>query len=115
MQPPALHNGEATRDSLPETEARARARVRRRVHPLYGLLLIAAVSLGLRAWVAQSNVDDDWQPAVYRYPANGLPACVNMTGRAAPMEAPGQWSRLALPVAPQRSGRGCLLRERMTT
>ncbi len=84
-----------------------------RVRAVYWLMLALALggSVGLR-WAAARRVPDDWQPAVYRYPADGMPACADLTGHAAAVLRPaGRWSRVVLPATPQRSLRGCLLRE----
>ena len=83
-----------------------------RARPAYWLMLALALggSIGLRMLVARPGADD-WQPAVYRYPADGLPACADLTGHAAPALQPaGRWARAALPQPRRWSPRGCLLR-----
>ncbi len=88
-----------------------------RARPAYWLVLALAIggSVALRALVARAAADD-WQPAVYRYPADGLPACADLTGHAAPTLRPaGRWLRAGLPQALRWSPRGCVLREQTPT
>lgn len=51
-----------------------------RVRAVYWLMLALALggSIGLR-WAVVHRAPDDWQPAVYRYPADGMPACADLT------------------------------------
>ncbi len=80
--------------------------------PAYWLVLALVLggSVGLRLLAMRSGADD-WQPAVYRYPADGLPACADLTGHAVPALQPtGRWTRALLPPPRRWSPRGCLLR-----
>ncbi len=84
-----------------------------RVRPAYWLMLALALggSVALRVLAARAMADD-WQPAVYRYPADGMPACADLTGHVPPALRPaGRWSRAVLPEVRRWSPRGCLLRE----
>ncbi len=85
-----------------------------RVRFVYWLMLalVMAGSAGLRALAWRAHSADDWKPAIYRYPADGMPACANLAGHppSAPLEA-GRWSRLRLPQARRLSPRGCVLTE----
>ncbi len=82
--------------------------------PVLWLMLALTVggSVMLRVLAART-VDNHWQPAVYRYPADGMPACADLTGHApAELQPSGRWTRAALPEAQWQSPRGCLLRAR---
>ncbi len=84
--------------------------------PAYWLMLALAiiVSAGLRVLALRAQADNNWQPAIYRYPADGLPACADLAGHIpiAPLAA-GHWSRMRLPQLQWRSPRGCVLNERV--
>ena len=75
------------------------------------LALALGSSFALRVLAARAMADD-WVPAVYRYPADGMPACTDLTGQApVALQPAGRWSRATLPEVRHRSPRGCLLRE----
>ncbi len=89
-----------------------------RARPVYWLMLalVAGGSVGLRALASKLAAQDDWQPAVYRYPADGMPGCADLTGHVASrLPAQGRWSRMRLPDDVRRSAQGCLLAEPMPT
>ncbi len=87
-----------------------------RARPTYWLMLALAIgaSGGLRVLASRAQASQDWQPAVYRYPADGMPDCTSFDGRA-PFTAlqRDRWFRMVLPDAPRRSPQGCLLREQL--
>lgn len=76
------------------------------------LALVVAGGAGLRALAWRAHLADDWKPAIYRYTADGMPACANLAGHlpGAPLEA-GHWLRLGLPQSRRLSARGCVLTE----
>ncbi len=77
------------------------------------LALTIAGSGVMRTLALRAYTPDDWRPAVYRYPADGMPDCADLAGRVPVRPAlRGHWSRMVLPDTPQRSPQGCLLRER---
>lgn len=87
-----------------------------RARPAYwlALALVTGASLGLRALALQAQQLDDWQPAVYRYPADGMPTCADLSGPASSaLRKEEQWSRILLPDARRLSPRGCMLLEHL--
>lgn len=93
--------------------------------PLYWLMLALAIggSFGLRVMAVRAHAYDDWQPAVYRFRADGMPDCTDLTGHAVGVVATAgsdRWSRLALPKLAGSKPlpsllRGCLLRDQPPT
>ena len=76
------------------------------------LVMVCCGSMGLRVLAARAHVQDDWRPAVYRFPADGIPDCADLTGRnTLALLAPQRWSRMTLPAAPRHSPQGCMLHE----
>lgn len=91
---------------------------RLRARPAYWLMLVLVTtsSCGLRVLAARAHAHDDWQPAVYRFPADGIPDCADLTGHtAAAIRAPQRWARMAVPEVPRHSAQGCLLHESSQT
>ena len=90
----------------------------RRVRLAYWLVLIivSCGSFGLRVLAARAHALDDWRPAVYRFPADGMPDCADLTGRSGlAVLAPQRWSRMMLPDAPRHPPQGCVLHESYQT
>lgn len=80
------------------------------------LVLVSCGSFGLRVLAARAHAQDDWRPAVYRFPADGMPDCTDLTGRSRlALLAPQRWSRMTLPDAPRHSPQGCVLHESYQT
>lgn len=86
-----------------------------RARLVYRLILVMVIGGSglMRTWISRAPVGEYWRPAIYRYPADGMPDCARLTGRMPVGPVPyGVWARIKLPDMPQQSPTACLLRQR---